>query len=82
MRIRFKRPRAFAFVSGQWVRVQCPAFSCHFNERHAFTIASAPYDTTLSLFIKAVGPWTWKLYNEIQAAQSAGVDYPVVGVKH
>lgn len=51
------------------VRVACPAFSCHFNERHAFTLASPPQETTLTLYIKAVGPWTDKLHQEIALSQ-------------
>jgi dual oxidase len=78
MHIRFKRPRGFVFVSGQWVRTSCPAFACHFNERHAFSIASSPQDTTLELYIKAVGPWTWKLHQAITLAQMHGTEYPEV----
>uniref|UniRef100_A0A1I8ARM6 NAD(P)H oxidase (H2O2-forming) n=1 Tax=Steinernema glaseri TaxID=37863 RepID=A0A1I8ARM6_9BILA len=76
--IKYKRPHSFQFRSGQWIRISCPAFSCSFNERHAFSIASAPQAPTLELYIKAVGPWTWNLRNEISIAQATGGPYPVV----
>ncbi|VDN40281.1 unnamed protein product [Gongylonema pulchrum] len=76
--IQFKRPHSFRFRSGQWVRVSCPAFSCTFNELHAFSLASAPQAPTLELYIKAVGPWTWNLRNEITCAQANGTPYPVL----
>ncbi|KAI1729776.1 heme peroxidase domain-containing protein [Ditylenchus destructor] len=78
--IQFKRPHSFKFRSGQWVRVSCPAFSCTFNEHHAFSLASAPQAPTLELYIKAIGPWTWKLRNEIIESQSNGLPYPVVNL--
>ncbi|KAK0417047.1 hypothetical protein QR680_012805 [Steinernema hermaphroditum] len=76
--IKYKRPHSFHFRSGQWIRVSCPAFSCSFNERHAFSIASAPQAPTIELYIKAVGPWTWNLRNEISIAQATGGPFPVV----
>uniref|UniRef100_A0A915BN44 NAD(P)H oxidase (H2O2-forming) n=1 Tax=Parascaris univalens TaxID=6257 RepID=A0A915BN44_PARUN len=76
--IEFKRPHSFRFRSGQWVRVSCPAFSCTFNELHAFSLASAPQAPTLELYIKAVGPWTWNLRNEIICAQANATSYPVL----
>ena len=78
--IQFKRPHYFKFRSGQWVRVSCPAFSCTFNEHHAFSMASAPQSPVLELYIKAVGPWTWKLRNEIIEAQSSCLPYPVINL--
>lgn len=76
--IQFKRPHSFRFRSGQWVRISCPAFSCTFNELHAFSLASPPQAPTLELYIKAVGPWTWNLRNEITCAQSNGTPFPVL----
>lgn len=78
--IQFKRPYYFKFKSGQWVRVSCPAFSCTFNEHHAFSLASAPQSTTLELYVKAVGPWTWKLRNEVIESQSSCLPYPVINL--
>ncbi|KAK5968736.1 FAD-binding domain protein, partial [Trichostrongylus colubriformis] len=66
------------FRSGQWVRISSPAFSCAFNECHAFSLASAPQSPTLELYIKAVGPWTWKMRSEIIRAQATGSPYPLV----
>ncbi|CAB3410873.1 unnamed protein product [Caenorhabditis bovis] len=68
--IEFRRPRTFEYKSGQWVRISSPAISCTFNESHAFSIASSPQESTMKLYIKAVGPWTWKLRAEIQRAQA------------
>lgn len=76
--IQFKRPNSFRFRSGQWVRISCPAFSCTFNELHAFSLASAPQASTLELYIKAVGPWTWNLRNQIACANSNGTLYPLL----
>ncbi|KAL3120520.1 hypothetical protein niasHT_009345 [Heterodera trifolii] len=78
--IQFKRPHSFKFRSGQWVRISCPAFSCTFNESHAFSLASAPQSPTLELFIKAVGPWTWNLRNELSEAKDNALPYPVVNL--
>ena len=62
------------------MRISCPALSCAFNEHHAFSLASAPQAQTLALFIKAVGPWTWSLRNEITEAQENGLVYPVLNL--
>lgn len=45
---------------------------------HAFSLASAPQDPVLELYIKAVGPWTWSLRNEIICSQSSSTPYPVL----
>ncbi|VDM57623.1 unnamed protein product [Angiostrongylus costaricensis] len=76
--LQFKRPLSFSFRSGQWVRISSPAFSCAFNECHAFSLASAPQSPTLELYIKVVGPWTWKLRSEIIRAQASNSSYPFV----
>ncbi|KAJ1347776.1 BLI-3 blue-light-inducible Bli-3 protein [Parelaphostrongylus tenuis] len=76
--LQFKRPLSFSFRSGQWVRISSPAFSCAFNECHAFSLASAPQSPTLELYIKVVGPWTWKLRSEIIRAQANCSPYPLV----
>ncbi|CAJ0580698.1 unnamed protein product, partial [Mesorhabditis spiculigera] len=76
--LQFKRPMSFKFKSGQWVRISSPAFSCNFNEHHAFSLASAPQAPTLELYIKAVGPWTWKLRAEIMKAQANSSPYPLI----
>ncbi|CAJ0942291.1 unnamed protein product, partial [Mesorhabditis belari] len=76
--LQFKRPVSFKFKSGQWVRISSPAFKCSFNEHHAFSLASAPQAPTLELYIKAVGPWTWKLRAEIMRAQATSSPYPLI----
>ncbi|XP_053408593.1 dual oxidase-like isoform X3 [Mercenaria mercenaria] len=54
--IEFKRPPRFEYKSGQWVRIACSSQGQ--NEYHPFTLTSAPHEDTLSLHIRAVGPWT------------------------
>ena len=34
-----------------------------FQEFHSVTLTSAPHEDFLSVHIKAIGPWTWKLRN-------------------
>ncbi|XP_051545343.1 dual oxidase 1-like [Myxocyprinus asiaticus] len=57
--LEFKRPLGFVYRSGQWVRIACLALGT--DEYHPFTLTSAPHEETLSLHIRAVGPWTSKL---------------------
>ncbi|CAD5221006.1 unnamed protein product [Bursaphelenchus xylophilus] len=79
--IKFHRPHSFKFRSGQWVRVSCPNFSCSFNTNHAFSIASAPQSKFVELYIKAVGPWTWQLRNEISECLTTGdTNYPAINL--
>lgn len=63
----FKRPRDFEYMSGQWVRIASLVLGT--NEYHPFTLTSAPHEDTLSLHIRAVGPWTMRL-REIYSAES------------
>ncbi|XP_043536211.1 dual oxidase 2 isoform X1 [Chiloscyllium plagiosum] len=57
--LEFKRPQDFEYKSGQWVRIACISLGA--DEYHPFTLTSAPNEDTLSLHIRAVGPWTTKL---------------------
>ncbi|XP_061825723.2 dual oxidase 1 [Nerophis lumbriciformis] len=57
--LEFKRPQRFVYRSGQWVRIACLMLGT--NEYHPFTLTSAPHEETLSLHIRAVGPWTSRL---------------------
>ncbi|NXU49545.1 DUOX2 oxidase, partial [Turnix velox] len=57
--LRFQRPQDFDYKSGQWVRIACVALGT--TEYHPFTLTSAPHEETLSLHIRAVGPWTTRL---------------------
>uniref|UniRef100_A0AAV2L6E6 NAD(P)H oxidase (H2O2-forming) n=1 Tax=Knipowitschia caucasica TaxID=637954 RepID=A0AAV2L6E6_KNICA len=57
--LEFKKPQGFVYRSGQWVRVACLMLGT--DEYHPFTLTSAPHEETLSLHIRAVGPWTSRL---------------------
>ncbi|KAM6937988.1 dual oxidase 2 [Xenentodon cancila] len=57
--LEFKRPQGFVYRSGQWVRIACVMLDT--DEYHPFTLTSAPHEETLSLHIRAVGPWTSQL---------------------
>lgn len=57
--LEFKRPPGFTYRSGQWVRIAC--LNLGTDEYHPFTLTSAPHEETLSLHIRAVGPWTSQL---------------------
>ncbi|XP_075064233.1 dual oxidase 1-like [Mixophyes fleayi] len=65
--LRFQRPNDFEYKSGQWVRIACLALGT--NEYHPFTLTSAPHEDTLSLHIRAAGPWTTRL-RELYSQQS------------
>ena len=60
-KIKFYRPPNYKFLSGQYVRVSCTAVKP--EEFHSLTITSAPHEDYLSIHVKAVGSWTWKLRN-------------------
>uniref|UniRef100_A0A8C3V8M3 NAD(P)H oxidase (H2O2-forming) n=1 Tax=Catharus ustulatus TaxID=91951 RepID=A0A8C3V8M3_CATUS len=57
--LQFQRLQDFDYKSGQWVRIACMALGT--TEYHPFTLTSAPHEDTLSLHIRAVGPWTTRL---------------------
>eukprot|EP00118_Oscarella_pearsei_P028224 m.1711 g.1711 ORF g.1711 m.1711 type:complete len:1810 (+) comp7753_c0_seq1:180-5609(+) len=59
--LKIKKPRNFEYKSGQWVRIACLAQGQ--REFHPFTLTSAPHEESLSLHIRAVGPWTSNLRN-------------------
>ncbi|XP_021117341.1 dual oxidase 2 isoform X2 [Heterocephalus glaber] len=73
--LQFQRPQGFEYKSGQWVRIACLALGT--NEYHPFTLTSAPHEDTLSLHIRAVGPWTMRL-QEIYSPPKGkgGATYP------
>lgn len=73
--LQFQRPQAFEYKSGQWVRIACLGLGT--NEYHPFTLTSAPHEDTLSLHIRAVGPWTTRL-REIYSSPVA--KYPKVPI--
>merc|ERR1719430_2467420 len=61
IKIKFYRPPNYKFLSGQYVRVSCTAVKP--EEFHALTVTSAPHEDYLSIHVKAIGSWTWKLRN-------------------
>ncbi|XP_031308995.2 dual oxidase 1 [Camelus dromedarius] len=65
--LQFQRPQGFEYKSGQWVRIACLALGT--TEYHPFTLTSAPHEDTLSLHIRAAGPWTTRL-REIYSPQT------------
>lgn len=76
--LEFKRPQGFVYRSGQWVRIACLMLGT--DEYHPFTLTSAPHEETLSLHIRAVGPWTSQLrelYTEESLIELGS--YPKVG---
>ncbi|XP_025924081.1 dual oxidase 2-like [Apteryx rowi] len=68
--LQFQRPQDFDYKSGQWVRIACVALGT--TEYHPFTLTSAPHEDTLSLHIRAVGPWTTRL-RELYSPESLAV---------
>ncbi|XP_072868231.1 dual oxidase 2 isoform X1 [Chlorocebus sabaeus] len=73
--LQFQRPQGFEYKSGQWVRIACLALGT--TEYHPFTLTSAPHEDTLSLHIRAVGPWTTRLREIYSAPRGNGcAGYP------
>ncbi|TKC33554.1 hypothetical protein EI555_021218 [Monodon monoceros] len=58
-RLEFQRLQGFEYKSGQRVWIACLALGT--TECHPFTLTSAPHEDTLSLHIRAAGPWTTRL---------------------
>ncbi|KAI0559304.1 respiratory burst oxidase-like protein [Gracilaria domingensis] len=54
-------PKPFQYRSGQYAELQVPSIN---REWHPFTIASAPHEETLALYIKKLGDWTGALHEE------------------
>ena len=59
IKIKFYRPPNYKFLSGQYIQASCTAITP--EEFHSFTITSAPHEDFLTVHVKAVGSWTWKL---------------------
>nr|XP_033776119.1 dual oxidase 1-like [Geotrypetes seraphini] len=75
--LRFQRPNDFDYKSGQWVKIACLALGT--TEYHPFTLTTAPHEDSLSLHIRAVGPWTTRLrelYSPENVAELGG--YPKI----
>ena len=56
------------------MRIACLALNP--NEYHPFTIASAPHEENLSMYIRAVGPFTKNLRRVYDCTTLAGRPYP------
>jgi len=52
-------PKPFNYRAGQYAEISVPFLS---KEWHPFTIASAPYEDSMTFYIKSNGDWTSKLY--------------------
>ena len=74
--IYFKRPIAFDYKAGQWVKIASSAQNP--GEFHSFTISSAPHEDYLSLHIRAVGPWTYNFRDHYNPVNLRGQAYPKV----
>lgn len=74
--LQFQRPQGFEYKSGQWVRIACLALGT--TEYHPFTLTSAPHEDTLSLHIRAVGPWTTRLREIYSPPTDSCARYPKV----
>jgi len=59
--IKFYRPPNFKFLSGQYIRVSFTGIKP--QEFHSLSITSAPHEDFLSIHVKAIGTWTWRLRN-------------------
>ncbi|XP_029431202.1 dual oxidase 1-like isoform X2 [Rhinatrema bivittatum] len=73
--LRFQRPNDFEYKSGQWVKIACLALGT--SEYHPFTLTSAPNEDSLSLHIRAVGPWTTRL-RELYSPENVHGGYPKI----
>lgn len=72
--LEFKKPPNFDYKSGQWMRIAC--LELNRDEYHPFTIASAPHEDTLSLYIRAVGPFTKNIRSTYDSNTLNGRPYP------
>eukprot|EP00178_Gracilaria_changii_P018723 TRINITY_DN537_c0_g1_i1.p1 TRINITY_DN537_c0_g1~~TRINITY_DN537_c0_g1_i1.p1 ORF type:complete len:842 (-),score=142.25 TRINITY_DN537_c0_g1_i1:338-2863(-) len=69
-------PKPFQYRSGQYAELQVPSIN---REWHPFTIASAPHEETLALYIKKLGDWTGALHEEF-ANRLNGEDHDTISV--
>jgi len=73
--LEFKRPPNFEYRSGQWIRLACDALGR--GEYHSLTLTSAPHEDTLSVHVRAVGPWTDNLRKVFDPGlTSSDITYP------
>ncbi|XP_020296286.1 dual oxidase-like [Pseudomyrmex gracilis] len=74
----FPKPMNFQYLSGQWIRIACPALKT--NECHPFTLSSAPHETNLSIHIRAVGPWTINIREHLELCKLSNKNLPVIHI--
>ena len=74
--LEFKRPSNFEYRSGQWIRLACERLGS--GEYHSLTLTSAPHEDTLSVHVRAVGPWTANLRKLFDPEQLTDIAYPKV----
>ncbi|XP_050459016.1 dual oxidase 2-like isoform X1 [Cataglyphis hispanica] len=72
----FPKPLNFQYKSGQWIRIACPALQT--NEYHPFTLSSAPHETTLSIHVRAVGPWTRNIREKLELYTMSNKTLPMI----
>lgn len=68
----FSKPRGFAYKSGQYIQINCPAVSA--LQWHPFYITSAPQDDYISVHIRTLGDWTSKLKTTFAMSLQPPVD--------
>ena len=74
--LEFERPANFEYRSGQWIRLACDPLGS--GEYHSLTLTSAPHEDTLSVHIRAVGPWTTNLRTVFDPHMLTYNSYPKV----
>ncbi|XP_070539712.1 dual oxidase 1-like isoform X2 [Ptychodera flava] len=72
--LEWKRPKDFEYKSGQWIRLSSAALGEH--EYHPFTLTSAPHEDKLSVYVRAVGPWTMNLQQKYDPDNVTDGKYP------
>jgi len=78
--ITFLKPLNFQYQSGQWIRIACPALQT--NEYHPFTLSSAPHETSLSIHVRAVGPWTTNIREKLELCTMSNKNLPMVSLRY
>ncbi|XP_025075781.1 dual oxidase 2-like isoform X1 [Pogonomyrmex barbatus] len=74
--VKFPKPLNFQYKSGQWIRIACPVLQT--NEYHPFTLSSAPHETSLSIHIRAVGPWTTNIREKLEQCIMSNKSLPII----
>jgi predicted ferric reductase/Ca2+-binding EF-hand superfamily protein len=72
-----ERPRRFDFSPADYVFLRIPAVARH--EWHPFTLSSAPERAELVVHVRALGNWTRKLREVVEARPGAPLDVYVEG---